>query len=183
VTNDDGMDDDCWSLSLRSLVEVGMPTTTNHRWEHCRRVGGSSRKEQRGTKKRRTMSTRSTCKKEEDDDKNEEEDCAAAAAAATAADATAVTTTGLHTSSVTTVSDQAVAAAAAARHSGLQRGMVAVAADSRMPSLPPVFVAFLTECVLHMAHNTMFLGSFPPDSGRIPGSGGFRNKLILPWND
>ena len=28
-----------------------------------------------------------------------------------------------------------------------------------------------------------FQGSFPLDSGRIPGSGGFRNKLFLPWND
>jgi len=29
----------------------------------------------------------------------------------------------------------------------------------------------------------MFHGSFPPDSGRILGSEGIRNKLFLPLND
>jgi hypothetical protein len=141
------------------------------------------RKEQRATKRGRTMSTRRTSKEEEDDNNDKEEDCAAAAAAATTAAATTAATTGLHASSAATASDQAVAAVAAAWRSGLRRGAVAASADSRMPSLTPAFFVFLSKCSLHVAQNTMFHGSFPPDSGRIPGSGGFRNKLILPWND
>jgi len=84
--------------------------------------------------------------------------------------ATTAATAGIHTSSADTASVQAVAAVVAARHSGLQRNAVAAAADSRMPSLTPAFFVFLTKCLLHMAQNTMFHGSFP-------------NKLILPWND
>ena len=57
--------------------------------------------------------------------------------------------------------------------SGLRRCAVA-AADSRMPSLTPVFFVLLPECSLHVAQNTPFQGSFPPE---------FRRKLVLPWND
>jgi hypothetical protein len=110
---------------------------------------------------------------DEDDNNNKEDDCATATAAATAA--TPTTTAGRHASSATTAtaSDQAVAAVAAAQRSGLRLGAVAAVADSRIPSLTPVFLCHLSEYVLHVAQNTMFHGSFPPDSSRIPGSGGF----------
>ena len=135
-------------------------------------------------KRGRMMPTRWTSKEEEYYNNNEEEDCAAVDATASTAEVTAATTTGRHTSSVATVaSDQAVAAVAAARHSGLRWGTVAAAADSRMPLLTPFLSCLLSECLLHVAQNTMFHVSIPPDSGRIPDSGGFRNKLILPWND
>ena len=116
---------------------------------------------------------RTRSKKEEDDDNKEEEDCSATtAAAAGAAAATAAATTGLHTRSAATASDQAVAAVAAAGRSGLRWGAVAAAADSRMPmpTIGTCFFVFLTKCSLHVAQNTMFHGSFPPDSGfrRIP---------------
>ena len=129
------------------------------------------------------MPMRRTSKEGEDYNNNEEEDCFAAAAAATTAAANAAATAGSHASSATTASDQAVAAVAAAPCSGLRRGVVAATADSRMPSLTPFFSYLLSKCLLHSAQNTMFHGSFPPDSGRILGSEGIRNKLFLPWND
>jgi hypothetical protein len=55
-----------------------------------------------------------------------------------------------------------VAAAAAAWRSGLGRGAVAAAADSRMPSLTPVFLCLLSKCLLHVAQNHVH-GSFPPE--------------------
>jgi hypothetical protein len=112
--------------------------------------------------------TRRTSKEEEDDDNNEEEDWAAAAAAATTAAATAATTAGCLASSAATASDQAVAAAWRS-NSDMQWGMVAPAADFRIPSLTPVFLCFLSECSLHVAQNTMF---FMGPSLRIPA--GFR---------
>ena len=54
--------------------------------------------------------------------------------------------------------------------SGLRRCAVAAAADSRMPSLTPVFFVLLTECSLHVAQNTPCRGSFPPEF-RIQNSG------------
>ena len=63
---------------------------------------------------------------------------------------------GRHASFATTASDQALAAVAAAWRSGLQRCTVAAAADSRMPSLTPVFSCFLSVCLFHVAQNTMF---------------------------
>ena len=95
------------------------------------------------------MTTRTTIKEEEDDDNNEEEDWATAAAAATTAAATAATTAGCLASSAATASDQAVAAARRS-NSDVQRGMVAPAADFRIPSLTPVFLCFLSECSLHV---------------------------------
>jgi hypothetical protein len=44
----------------------------------------------------------------------------------------------------------------------LWRCVVAAAADSRMPSLTPVFFDLLTECLLHVAQNIPCQGSFPP---------------------
>jgi hypothetical protein len=125
-----------------------------------------------------------TSKEEEDYNNNEEEDCVAAnataAAAAVPAAATAAATAGRHhASSAAAASDQAVAAVAAAWRSGLRRCMVAAAADSRMPSLTPVFLCFLSVCFFQVAQNTMFHGSFPPEFL----SPEFRTKLILPWND
>ena len=119
------------------------------------------------------MPKRRTSNEEEDYNNNEEEDCTAATTAAATTAATAATTTGRHASSAASASDQAVAAGAAAWHSGLRRGGVAAVADSRIPSLTPVFFCLLSECLLHLAQNTMFHESFPPDSGRIPDSGGF----------
>ena len=53
---DKDKDDNCWPLWSRSSVEVGVAnTTTNHRGEHCRRVGGGLQKEQRETKRGTTM--------------------------------------------------------------------------------------------------------------------------------
>jgi len=109
------------------------------------------------------MQTRRTSKEEEDDNNKEEEDCAAGTAAATAsAAATPAATAGLHASSAASVSDHAVAAVAASWRRGLQRGTVAAAADSRMPLFTSAFFVFLTKCLLHVAQNTMFHGSFPP---------------------
>jgi hypothetical protein len=126
---------------------------------------------------------RRTSKEEEDDEINEEEeeDCAAAAAAAAVAAATPATTAGRYASSAATASNQAVAAA---RLSGLRRITIAAAADTAECHSGHLFcVCLLSECPLHVAQNSMFHGSFPPDSGQIQGSGGLRNKLILPWND
>ncbi len=73
--------------------EVGVAnTTTNHRGEHCRRVGGGLQKEQRAMKRGSMMPTRRTSEEEE-------EDCA------TTATATATETN--------TATDTAAAAAAA----------------------------------------------------------------------
>jgi hypothetical protein len=49
------------------------------------------------------------------------------------------------------------------RQHGVADCTLAAAADSRMPSLTPAFFVFLTKCLLHVAQNTMFHGSFPPD--------------------
>ena len=170
---------------------------------NCALKAGERRPAERaaGNKKGKDKPTRRTSEEKEDDDNKEGEDCTAAAAAAATAAATAATTTGCNTSSAAIASDQAVAAVATARSSGLRQGVVAAAADNRMPSLTPVFSCLLSECSLHVAQNTMFHGSFPPDPGRIPDSGfripdsgGFRipedsrfrripDKLVLPWND
>ena len=114
------------------------------------------------------MPTRRTHEEEEDYDNNKEEDCSAATATATTAADTTATTAGRHASSTATASDQAVAAARRS-NSDVQRGMVAPAADFRIPSLTPVFLCFLSECSLHVAQNTMF---FMGPSLRIPA--GFR---------
>jgi len=108
---------------------------------HCVLKAGERRPAERaaGNKKGKDKPTRRTSKEEEDYDNKEEEDCAAAAAAAATAAATPATTTGCGASSTATASDQAVAAVATARSSGLRQGVVAAAADSRMPLLTPVF--------------------------------------------
>jgi len=49
-----------------------------------------------------------------------------------------------------------VVAVVAARRSGFRRCTVAAAADSRMPSLTPVFLCFLSVCLFYVAQNTMF---------------------------
>ena len=89
-------------------------------------------------------------------------------------------TKGRHASSATAASAQAVAAVAAARCSGLQQS--AEAAASRMPSLTPAFSVVLVHKlnVCYTCHRMQYSRILP--SG-IPDSGGFRNKLILPWND
>ena len=75
-------DDNCWPLWSRSSVEVGVAnTTTNHRGEHCRRVGGGLQKEQRAMKRGSIMPTRRTSEEEE-------EDCATTATATDTATAT-----------------------------------------------------------------------------------------------
>ena len=120
-------------------------TTTNHcalkageRWPAERAVSDQKGKDDADKER--------TSEEEEDYNNNEEEDCVAAnataAAAAVPAAATAAATAGRHASSAATASDQAVAAVAAAWRSGLRRCMVAAAADSRMPSLTPVFFVF-----------------------------------------
>jgi len=112
------------------------------------------------------MPTRRTSEEEEDYHNNEEEDCAAASAAAAA-------TMPRHKPlpcTAATAATAAVAAVVAAWRSGLRRGAVAAAADSRMPSLTPVFLCLLTECSLLLAQNT---SSFVLPSGFRPDSVGF----------
>jgi hypothetical protein len=67
--------------------------------------------------------------------------------------------------------------------SGLRRCAVAAAAHNRMHRLHLFCVCLLSECLLHVAQNTMsrVLPSRIPAG--ILDSIGFRNKLILPWND
>ena len=108
-------------------------------------------------KRGKTMPMRRTSEEEDDYHNNEDEDCSAASAAASAAATIAA----------------AVAAVAAAWRSGLRQGAVAAAADSRMPSLTPVFLCLLTECSLHVAQNT---SSFVLPSGFRPDSVGFRTN-------
>jgi len=123
-----------------------------------------------------------TSEEEKDYNNNEEEDCVAATAAATTAAATAAATAGHHSSSAATASDQAVTAVTAARRSSLRWGTVAAAADSRMPSLTPVFFVFFVNVCSTWHRMPCFMGPFLRNSGRIPDSGGFRNKFILPRN-
>jgi hypothetical protein len=45
--------------------------------------------------------------------------------------------------------------------------------------LTPVFSCLLSECSLHVAQNTMFHGSFPPDFGRDFGFGRIPEQINL----
>jgi len=64
---------------------------------------------------------------------------------------------------------------------GVAACMVAAAADSRMPSLTPAFFVLLTKCLclLHMAQNTMFHGSFPPEFWPYSGFWKISEQIIL----
>jgi hypothetical protein len=106
-----------------------------------------------------------TSKEEEDYTNNEEEDCAAAAAAADTAAATAAATACRHRMPPRQLRHYCLCSSrgiSGGSSSGLRRCAVA-AADSRMPSLTPVFFVLLPECSLHVAQNTPFQGSFPPE--------------------
>jgi len=160
--------DDRWTVGDDKEGSGQEQTTTNH----CTLKVGERRPAERaasGEKGKDDADEERTSKEEED-----YKDCAAGAAATATAAATAAATAGRHARSAATASDQAVAAVAAARRSSMQRCTLAAAADSRMPLLTPVFLSFLIECPFHLAQNTMFHGSFPPelrpDSGfqRIP---------------
>ena len=92
--HNNGKEDDPWLLLLWLSVEVGCAnTTTNHRWERCRQVGGGLQNEQRAAKRQLTMPMRRASKVEEDNINDKEDVCAPAAAAATAA---AAALTGCH---------------------------------------------------------------------------------------
>jgi len=105
-----------------------------------------------GSGQEQTTTNHCALKEEEDYHNNEEEDCAAASTAA----ATAVA---------------AAAAVTAARRSGLRRGAVAAAVDSRIPSL------FLLN-VRYTWHKIPVHLSFPPDSDRIPSDFGQINLAL-----
>jgi hypothetical protein len=77
-----------------------------------------------------------------------------------------------------------VAAVEAAWCSGLRWGVEAAA--SRMPSLTPAFCVVLVHRlhVCYMWHRMQYSRVLPSRiPAGIPDSVGFRNKLILPWND
>jgi len=188
--------DDRWTAGDNKEGSRQEQTTTNH----CTLKAGKRRPAERAAsneKGKDDANEERTSKEEEDYSNNEEEDCAAAAAAAAVAAipaaATAAATAGRHASFTATAPDQAVAAVAATWRSGLRRCTVlAAAADSRMPSLTPVFSCFLSVCLFHVAQNTMFhlylqvrtyYVSFPPEFRPEFLSPELRTKLFLPWND
>jgi len=170
-------------LATQSSMIAGQRTTTKRASDkskkttnHCVLKAGEQRPVERAAsnkKRKDNADEERTSEEEEDYNNNEEDDCiaaaAAAAAAAVTAPATAAATAGRHASSAATASDQEVAAVAAARRSGLRRYVVAAAADSRMPSLTPLFLCFLVYVCSTWHRIPCFMGPFFRNSGQNSG--------------